>query len=66
MQKSGTIKFFLPSPEKRFGFITGEDGQEYFFFHTEIKSGEPKKGASVTFDTKEAKKGMVAINIDVK
>lgn len=61
-------------PEKRFGFISGEDGLEYFFHETDVadhsfnviatkfkKEGGGKVG--VTFDTLRTDKGPRAANV---
>jgi CspA family cold shock protein len=60
----GTVKWFNDS--KGFGFITGEDGVDYFVHHLSIQ-GEGFKslaeGAKVTFDTEQSPKGPRAINV---
>lgn len=61
--KTGVVKFYNRQDGKTYGFITSED-KDYFFFITSWKSeGEPQKGANVTFDTKEGRKGEIAINV---
>ncbi len=61
---NGTVKWFNDS--KGFGFITGEDGIDYFVHHTSIQ-GEGFKslteGNKVTFDTEKGPKGPKAINV---
>ena len=58
---TGTVKFF--NQEKRFGFITTESG-DVFFHETEIKTPEKvTKGDTVTFETTNGKKGIMAKNI---
>ena len=59
--KEGTIKFFNES--KGFGFIKEtETGQEYFVHITGLVD-EVQKDDVATFDLKEGKKGMNAINV---
>ncbi|MAF34249.1 hypothetical protein CMO91_00210 [Candidatus Woesearchaeota archaeon] len=58
----GNVKAFFD--EKRFGFIVGEDGKEYFVHQTEIKDGSTlKEGDEVTFDGEEGEKGPKAVNV---
>jgi cold shock protein len=61
---NGTVKWFNDS--KGFGFITGEDGIDYFVHHTSIQ-GEGFKslteGNKVTCDTEKGPKGPKAINV---
>ena len=58
----GTVKFF--NSDKEFGFITGEDGKEYFVHKTGLKEGVTiNKEDSVTFDTEKGDKGMKAVNV---
>jgi CspA family cold shock protein len=59
MQK-GTVKFFDES--KGFGFITAEDGEEFFVHVSGLKSEIQDKN-SVTFDVANGKKGLNAINV---
>lgn len=58
----GTIKFY--NSEKNFGFITSPEGKDYYYFIKEWRGeGQPQKGSNVTFDTKEGRKGEIAVNI---
>ncbi len=62
--KNGTVKWFNDS--KGFGFITGEDGTDYFVHHTSIQGNGFKslaEGDKVTFDTEKGPKGPKAINV---
>ncbi len=62
--KRGTVKWFNDS--KGFGFISGEDGTDYFVHHTSIQGAGFKslaEGDKVTFDTEEGPKGPKAINV---
>ena len=60
----GTVKWF--NNDKGYGFITGEDGVDYFAHYTKIL-GEGFKtiqqGQTVSFDVEEGSKGPNAINI---
>ena len=58
----GTVKFF--DNQKEFGFITGEDGSEYFVHKTGLAEGVTiDKEDSVTFDAESGDKGMKAVNV---
>jgi len=58
----GTVKFF--NNDKEFGFITGEDGTEYFVHKTGLKEGVSiDKEDSVTFETEKGDKGMKAVKV---
>jgi CspA family cold shock protein len=58
----GTIKFFNES--KGFGFITGEDGKEYFVHTSSLTSGVSiMKGDSVTFEVEQGEKGPKAVKV---
>lgn len=58
----GTVKFF--DSTKKFGFITGEDGKEYFVHQSALAEGVTiAENDAVTFDTEEAEKGAKAVNV---
>lgn len=58
----GNVKFF--NEVKGFGFITGEDGKEYFFHNSGLNEGESvDKGDSVTFEVEQGDKGPKASKI---
>ncbi len=58
----GTVKFF--NGEKEFGFISGEDGKEYFVHKTGLEEGVTiDKDDSVTFETEKGDKGMKAVKV---
>jgi len=58
----GTVKFF--NAKKRFGFITGEDGKDYFVHLSGITKGTfIHDGDRVTFDVEEGEKGPKAVNV---
>jgi len=62
--KKGTVKWF--SKEKGYGFITGEDNQDYFFHIKEVKGTElPNNKDKVEFKTEETKKGLKAVNVKI-
>lgn len=58
----GTVKFF--NEGKRFGFIAGEDGKEYFVHQTGLKEGTViKEKDEVEFETEVGDKGVRAIKV---
>ncbi len=58
----GTVKFF--NMQKRFGFIAGEDGKEYFVHASALKEGVTlNENDAVTFDVEEGDKGPKAANV---
>lgn len=58
----GTVKFFNES--KGFGFITGEDGKEYFFHISALSPGTSvMKGDSITFEVEQGEKGPKATQV---
>lgn len=59
----GTVKFY--NRTKRFGFITAEDGKDYFFHLSGVK-GEVvlNEGDKVKFDIVEGEKGPKAENVE--
>jgi len=62
----GTVKWF--NEEKGFGFIQGEDGNDYFVHFSQInKEGFKtlKEGEEVSFDVTEGAKGPQASNVEV-
>lgn len=59
---NGTVKFY--NFKKNFGFITGEDGKDYFVHSSGIANNESiKDGMPVKFDVTEDDKGQKAINV---
>ncbi len=62
---NGTIK--KVTRERGFGFITGEDGADYFFHQSELRGGlkfeELREGQRVTFETAESSKGPRAADV---
>lgn len=59
----GTVKFF--NQTKGFGFITGEDGNDYFVHSTGLKEGVMLRdeGEAVTFEIEQGDKGPKAVNV---
>jgi cold shock protein len=59
----GTVKFF--NTRKQFGFITGEDGKEYFVHISGIKGGSSiNQGDKVTFNVVDGERGPKAENVE--
>lgn len=58
----GTVKFF--NEMKEFGFITGEDGKDYFV-HKSGLTGDItlSEGDSVNFDTEQGDRGLKAVKV---
>lgn len=60
----GRVKMF--NEEKGYGFILGEDANDYFVHITEVKSVETlTRGTIVQFEPAEAEKGKVAKSVSV-
>ncbi len=58
----GKVKFF--NEMKKFGFIAGEDGKEYFVHQTGLKEGVSiNENDSVTFDVEQGDRGPKAANV---
>lgn len=58
----GKVKFF--NETKGFGFITCDDGKEYFVHSTGLNSGvSVNEGDSVTFEVEEGNKGPKAAKV---
>ena len=59
----GTVKFF--NEQKGFGFISGEDGKEYFVHLSGLAEGANlQENDSVTFEVEEGDRGPKAINVN--
>jgi CspA family cold shock protein len=60
---NGTVKFF--NEQKGFGFISGEDGQEYFVHQTGLTEGvRLQEGDAVTFEVEEGDRGLKAVSVN--
>ncbi|MBI5065962.1 cold shock domain-containing protein [Candidatus Woesearchaeota archaeon] len=58
----GKVKFY--NKMKGFGFITAEDGKDYFVHQTGLKAGvNLQENDSVTFDVEQGDKGPKAVNV---
>jgi CspA family cold shock protein len=60
----GTVKWF--NPEKGFGFITQENGQDLFVHFSAIQSTGFKtleEGQKVEFDVEDSQRGPQAVNV---
>jgi len=58
----GTVKFF--NRGKGFGFITGEDGKDYFVHMSGVKEGVSlRDNDAVTFDVEQGDRGLKAVNV---
>jgi cold shock protein len=59
---NGKVKFF--NDQKGFGFITGDDGKEYFAHMSSIAPGvKLHENDAVTFDVTEGDRGPKAANV---
>ena len=59
----GTVKFYNVS--KRFGFIAGDDGKEYFVHSSGVKGGiDLNEGDKVKFDVTQGDRGPKAENVE--
>ena len=60
--KKGTVKFFNES--KGFGFITAEDGTDYFVHKSALEAGASlRDGESVEFTVEQGERGLKAANV---
>jgi len=59
----GTVKFF--NDQKGFGFIKDNDSENEYFVHVSGLIDEVRENDEVTFDLKEGRKGLNAVNVKV-
>lgn len=59
--KEGIVKFFNES--KGYGFVKDTESDEEYFVHISGLVDEVRKDDEVTFDLREGKKGMNAVNV---
>lgn len=65
-KSTGKVKKF--NKEKGYGFITAEDGKDYFFYYTSLNMSGFKTvdiDAKVEFEPQETERGLRAVNIDI-
>jgi CspA family cold shock protein len=60
--QTGTVKFF--NEAKGFGFIIPDEKQEEIFVHITGLKAPIKENDRVSFEVKEGKKGLNAINVE--
>ncbi|GAB3169247.1 cold-shock protein [Telluribacter humicola] len=60
---NGTVKFF--NDQKGFGFIKDEKSGQEYFVHVSGLVDEVRENDDVTFDLKEGKKGLNAVNVQL-
>ena len=63
MKEKGTVKFFNTS--KGFGFITGNNGKDYFIHFSNLNGVTLVEGAKVEFETRQGQKGLEAFNVSL-
>lgn len=59
----GTVKFF--NETKGFGFIVDNASGQEIFVHVSGLVDKIREGDTVTFETKQGKKGMNAVNVQI-
>ena len=60
----GNVKFF--NEMKGFGFVTAEDGKEYFVHQSALEEGAKlNENDAVEFDVEEGDRGPKAVNVKV-
>jgi CspA family cold shock protein len=62
--KEGTVKFF--NETKGFGFIKDSDSDNEYFVHVTGLIDKIKNDDEVTFELKEGKKGLNAVNVKLR
>ena len=59
--KQGKVKFFNES--KGYGFIVDDEDSKEYFVHISGLVDQVKEGDAVTYDLKEGKKGLNAVDV---
>ena len=60
--ETGKVKFY--NKEKKYGFITGEDGKDYFFHESGVSNEiYLKDGDNVEFKVVEGERGPKAVDV---
>ena len=59
----GTVKFY--NRDKHFGFITGEDGKDYFVHSSGLAEGVSlRDNDEVTFEVEQGERGLKAVSVE--
>lgn len=58
---TGTVKFY--NREKGYGFIKDANSSEEYFVHNSGLLNDVRDGDNVTFDLRDGKKGLNAVNV---
>ena len=58
---NGKVKWY--DIKKGYGFITGEDGTDFFVHHSDIKDSPLSENDPVTFDVEATPKGEKAVDV---
>tara|TARA_B110000014_G_C19645768_1_gene340183 strand:- start:223 stop:417 length:195 start_codon:yes stop_codon:yes gene_type:complete len=62
--QNGTVKLWKQI--EGWGFIEGEDGEDYFFNISSVRTGQKiREYSKVKFDTEETQKGIQAIHVSL-